>query len=95
LWGRPLQTFKRIERIGRGAFGQVYRARDTRLDRDVALKLLPADSDGETRASSIIEEGRRLAQGRHSNVVTIHGAERIGGQVGLWMELVKGRTRFD
>ena len=87
-WGH----LKLVEPIGRGAFGQVYRARDTRLDRDVALKLLPADSDGETRASSIIEEGRLLAQVRHPNVVTIHGAERIGGQVGLWMELVEGRT---
>ena len=82
-----------VESIGRGAFGQVYRARDTRLDRDVALKLLPANwSSGETRASSIIEEGRLLAQVRHPNVVTIHGAERIGDQVGLWMELVTGRT---
>ena len=82
-----------IERIGRGAFGQVYRARDTRLDRDVALKLLPAHSaSGEARASSIVEEGRLLAQVRHPNVVTIHGAERIGDQIGLWMELVKGRT---
>ena len=82
-----------VEPIGRGAFGQVYRARDTRLDRDVALKLLPANwASGETRASSVIEEGRLLAQVRHPNVVTIHGAERIGDQVGLWMELVKGRT---
>ena len=87
-WGH----LKLVEPIGRGAFGQVYRARDTRLDRDVALKLLPAHSGGETRASSIIEEGRLLAQVRHPNVVTIHGAERIGGQIGLWMELVKGRT---
>ena len=46
----------------------------------------------QTRASSIIEEGRLLAQVRHPNVVTIHGAERIGDQVGLWMELVEGRT---
>ena len=82
-----------IEPIGRGAFGQVYRARDTRLDRDVALKLLPADSaPGDTRASAIIEEGRLLAQVRHTNVVTIYGADRIGDQVGLWMELVEGRT---
>ena len=88
-WGH----LKLVEPIGRGAFGQVYRARDTRLDRDVALKLLPADwASGRTRASSIIEEGRLLARVHHPNVVTIHGAERIGDQVGLWMELVKGRT---
>ena len=82
-----------LERIGSGAFGEVYRAWDTRLDREVALKLLPADAGASDVAhSSIIEEGRLLARVRHPNVVTIYGAERIGGRVGLWMEFVKGRT---
>jgi len=82
-----------IKLIGQGAFGQVYRARDTRLDRDVALKLLLANGAcGAERASSIIEEGRLLARVRHPNIVTIYGAERIGDQIGLWMELVKGQT---
>ena len=68
-----------VERIGRGAFGEVYRAWDTRLDREVALKLLPADrSPGNPVASSIIHEGRLLARVRHPNVVTIYGAEQIG-----------------
>jgi serine/threonine-protein kinase len=82
-----------LERIGRGAFGEVYRAWDSRLDRDVALKLLPAPSTvGKQRATSIIQEGRLLARVRHPNVVTIYGAERIGNWIGLWMELVHGRT---
>lgn len=82
-----------LEPIGRGAFGEVYRAWDTRLDREVALKLLPATrTDDDSRATSIIEEGRLLARVRHPNVVTIYGAERIDGRLGLWMELVKGRT---
>ena len=82
-----------LEPIGEGAFGQVYRAWDTRLDREVALKLLPADSDaGGARASSIIHEGRLLARVRHPNIVTIYGAERIGDTVGLWMERVDGET---
>lgn len=81
------------EKIGQGAFGEVFRARDPTLDRDVALKLLPAGSEAsEPRATSIIEEGRLLARVRHPNVVTIHGAEHIGDRIGLWMELVKGRT---
>ena len=68
-----------LEPIGSGAFGHVYHAWDTRLDRDVALKLLPAPLDAAgARASSIIEEGRLLARVRHPNVVTIYGAERIG-----------------
>ena len=82
-----------IETLGRGAFGEVFRARDTRLDREVALKVVSASSGSvDTRASSIIEEGRLLAQVRHPNVVTIYGAERIDDQIGLWMELVEGRT---
>ena len=82
-----------MEEIGRGAFGEVYRAWDTRLDREVALKLLPPDSSGaHSRAAAIIEEGRLLARVRHPNVVTIYGAERIENRIGLWMEFVKGRT---
>ena len=82
-----------VERIGRGAFGEVYRAWDTRLDREVALKLLPADrSPGNRAASSIIHEGRLLAKVRHPNVVSIYGAEQIGHRIGLWMEFVRGHT---
>ena len=97
LWG-PLRVF---ERVGQGAFGDVYRAWDTRLDREVALKLLPPSfalrategkDGGPHEETSVIEEGRLLARVRHPNVVTIYGAERIGNRVGLWMELVKGRT---
>ncbi len=88
-WGH-LQV---LEPIGRGAFGEVFRAWDSRLDREVALKLLPADSAiVGSPPSSVIEEGRLLARVRHPNVVTIHGAERISGRIGLWMEFVKGRT---
>jgi serine/threonine-protein kinase len=82
-----------VERIGRGASGEVYRAWDTRLDREVALKLVPAEtSSGDRAASAIIHEGRLLARVRHPNVVTIHGAEQIADQVGLWMEFVRGHT---
>jgi TolB-like protein/tRNA A-37 threonylcarbamoyl transferase component Bud32 len=82
-----------VEPIGRGAFGEVYRAWDTRLDREVALKLLKADrSPGNRAASSIIHEGRLLAKVRHPNVVSIYGAEQIGHQIGLWMEFVRGHT---
>jgi serine/threonine-protein kinase len=82
-----------VERIGRGAFGHVYRAWDTRLDREVALKLLPAGAtSGDGVVSPIIQEGRLLARVRHPNVVTIYGAEQIGDQIGLWMEFVRGRT---
>jgi len=82
-----------LEPIGSGAFGDVYRAWDTRLDREVALKLLPARSDsGDARATSMMQEGRLLARVRHPNIVTIYGAERIEDTVGLWMERIDGET---
>ena len=81
-----------IERIGHGSFGDVYRAWDTRLDREVALKLLPAMPAAGHDGRSIIHEGRLLARVRHPNVVVIYGAAQIGGQIGLWMEFVHGCT---
>ena len=82
-----------LERVGDGAHGAVYRAWDTRLDREVALKLLPSDdSTQDDPALSIIREARLLARVRHPNVVTIYGAERIGRRNGLWMEFIRGRT---
>jgi serine/threonine protein kinase len=81
-----------IERIGSGSFGDVYRAWDSRLDREVALKLLPADPRDDRHTSSIIHEGRLLARVDHPNIVTIHGPKQIGDRIGLWMELVRGRT---
>lgn len=80
-----------IERIGHGAFGDVYRAWDPRLDREVALKLLRRGEIA-TSPAATIEEGRLLACVRHPNVVTVYGAERRDGCVGLWMEFIQGRT---
>ena len=78
-----------LDRIGRGTFGEVYRAHDPRLNRTVALKLLRRR---DRRESAVIEEGHLMARVRHPNVVTVHGAERIDGRVGLWMEYVDGPT---
>jgi TolB-like protein len=80
-----------IEPIGTGAHGVVHRAWDSRLDREVALKLLPAPA-GAGHAHTIIEEGRLLARVRHPNVATIFGADLVDGWIGLWMELVPGHT---
>ena len=88
-WGH----FSLLERVGHGSFGEVYRAWNTRLEREVALKLLPLDPGSDDRAaSSIIHEGRLLARVRHPNVVTIYDAQQIEGHVGLWMEFVRGNT---
>lgn len=79
--------------IGEGQFGRVYRAWDSRLHRQVALKLLHATSpDIAASPARAIEEARMLAQVRHPNVLTVHGAESIGGQVGIWTEFIDGCT---
>ncbi len=75
--------------VGSGMFGTVYRAWDARLEREVALKLLHA---GQPLASTVIAEGRLLAQIRHPNVITVFGADALDGRAGIWMEFVTGRT---
>jgi len=77
--------------VGRGAYGIVYRAWDTRLDRLVALKLFHGACDPD----QVMQEGRMLARVRHENVVTIYGADMIDGVAGIWMELVHGKTLDD
>ena len=88
-WG----SLRILERVGEGAFGEVYRAHDPKLAREVALKLLrESGSTSDPRASAVIEEGRLLARVRHPNVVTVYGADRIDGRIGVWMEFIAGRT---
>ena len=90
-WGRLVM----LEQIGRGSSGQVYRAWDSDLHRDVALKLLketgPEDSTAATHAR-VLQEARRLARVRHPHVVQVYGAEQHDARVGLWMELVRGES---
>jgi len=84
-----------LGRIGRGSFGNVYRAHDTKLQCDIALKLMRDGSDSLANVSRILKEARLLAKVRHPNVVSVYGADQIGGRVGLWMELVRGTTLED
>ena len=83
-----------LERLGGGTFGEVYRAWDRQLEREVALKLLkgvPGQGD-DPETSRITREGRLLARVRHPNVITVHGVDVHEGRVGLWMELLRGQT---
>ncbi len=90
LWG----NLRVLDRLGGGTYGEVYRAHDPALDRDVALKLLhPRQSPRCVVAA--LAEGRLLARVRHPNVVTVHGAEFRAGRVGIVMELVEGATSED
>lgn len=88
-WG-PLEA---LEKLGEGSFGEVFRARDPRLDREVALKLQhPLRQHTLVSRSDFIGEARRLARVRHPNVVVVHGADVHDGRTGLWLELVDGCT---
>lgn len=88
-WG----PFLLLRQLGDGAFGDVYLARDTQLDRLVAIKLLrPRDESDRWLVHSMLREARALAKVRHPNVVTVYGAEARDGCVGLSMEFVTGST---
>jgi serine/threonine protein kinase/Tfp pilus assembly protein PilF len=91
-WG-PLEL---REKIGEGAFGTVYKGYDPRLARELAVKLIPS-AHGISGASSaeVLREGRLLARVRHTNVVTVFGADSFDGVVGIWMEYVEGRSLAD
>jgi len=81
-----------LERVGGGAFADVYRSRDAQLDRDVALKLLRPLAPHDRLAERALSEGRMLARLRHPNVVTVYGADVRQDRVGLSMEFVRGST---
>jgi serine/threonine-protein kinase len=76
--------------------GEVYRARDTRLDRDVAIKVLPESfaADPE-RVARFQREAKTLAALNHPNIAIIHGLEESDGVKALVMELVEGSTLAD
>jgi serine/threonine protein kinase/tetratricopeptide (TPR) repeat protein len=91
-WGE----LRLIERIGTGAFGEVYLARDERLDRLVALKLLRNEiASNERLSAQLLNEARILARVKHPNVVVVHGADSHDRRAGFWMEHVAGETLED
>jgi eukaryotic-like serine/threonine-protein kinase len=85
-----------IERLGGGGFGDVYLARDGRLNRLVALKVLAQSVTAQLPlAAQLLEEARILARVRHPNVVGVFGAAVHRGRAGFWMEFVAGDTLED
>lgn len=79
--------------MGQGSFGEVYRAFDTTLEREVALKLLSPQLGGERYDSkAVLKEARLLARVRHPNVVSVYGVETFDGRVGFWSDFVRGST---
>ncbi|MFQ5700840.1 MAG: protein kinase [Acidobacteriota bacterium] len=91
--GRTLNQFKVTRRLGRGGMGEVFVAEDTRLRRQVALKVLPASmADDPERRARFEREARSVAALNHPNIVTIHSVEQAGGVHFITMELVEGQT---
>ncbi len=91
-WGH----LERLEPLGSGGFGSVYRAFDPVLQRHVALKLRRlAGNDQKPDAFAFIEEARRLARVRHPHVLGVHGADIHDGLPGLWCDLIEGGTLED
>src|SRR5690349_21579848 len=89
--GQRLGAYEIVEAIGAGGMGEVYRARDTRLGRDVAIKVLPeAFAQDTDRLIRFEREARALAALNHANIAHIHGLEEFGGVRALTMELVEG-----
>lgn len=84
-----------LQEIGQGGFGRVYRAWEPTLAREVALKIICPPEGQPAAVNAILREGQLLARVHHRNVVTIHGAQQIGNEIGLWMEFVRGRTLTD
>ena len=94
--GTRLGVYEITTKIGEGGMGEVYRARDTRLDRDVALKVLPeAFTEDVERLARFEREAKVLASLNHPNIAAIHGLEQAGGTQALVLELVEGPTVED
>ena len=91
--GSRLGAYDVVALLGEGGMGQVYRARDTKLNRDVALKILPDAFalDGD-RIARFRREAQVLAALNHSHIAQIHGLDEVDGTQFLVLELVDGES---
>ena len=94
--GTRFGSYEIVEPIGSGGMGEVYRARDTKLGRDVAIKVLPASFSNDTmRVARFEQEAKTLASLNQANIAHIYGLEHSDGSTGIVMELVDGQTLAD
>jgi len=93
LIGTRLSSYEITAKLGEGGMGEVWRARDTKLERDVAIKVLPAAFvEDHERLARFEREAKLLAQLHHPNIASIFGMEESGDTKALVMELVEGPT---
>ncbi len=91
--GHKLAHYEILEPIGKGGMGEVYRAKDSKLGRDVAIKVLPEEFTQHPQKLARFErEARLLAALNHPGIATLHGFEEAEGKPFLVMELVEGET---
>ncbi|MFN2386738.1 MAG: serine/threonine-protein kinase, partial [Thermoanaerobaculia bacterium] len=91
--GSRLGPYEVLAELGAGGMGEVYRAKDARLGRDVALKVLPTEAAGDAgRRSRFAEEARAASALAHPNIVAVYDVGESDGSVWIAMELIEGRT---
>src|SRR5262252_2737747 len=91
--GTRLGSYEVIGPLGAGGMGEVYRARDPRLKRDIAIKVLPDDvASSPERLARFEREATTVAALNHPNIITLHSIEEAGGTRFLTMELVEGQS---
>ncbi len=89
--GRTLSHYEILEKIGEGGMGEVYLAQDSKLDRKVALKLLPAETaQNEQRRERFEREAKAIAALDHPNIVQVFSVEEADGTHFITMQLVRG-----
>src|SRR5262245_7948933 len=93
MLGRTLAHFEIVEKLGEGGMGVVYKARDTHLDRFVALKLLRAEAMSDPdRKLRFIQEAKAASALNHPNIITIHDISQADGMDYMAMEFIGGVT---
>src|SRR5678815_3539929 len=86
-------SYKVISKIGTGGMGEVYLAYDTKLDRKVALKILPVDfGEDDMRMGRFMREAKSVSALNHPNILTIHEIGEDGGQHYIATEFIAGKT---